>query len=221
MFKTCILKRRFFLFNDLGEAAEYLLQKKGVWVSGNAETFISESSVFDNDLLNFYCDGVGASYFVHKKTKVFPKKIPGCELWLELLKKCGNKKFAIIGSTDDVLTTVVHKLDSKNLVYYRNGYFSERDWLAVSDELKESKAEIVFLAMGQPLQEKFSLYLYDPKILYLPIGGSLDLFAGKVFRAPMFMRKVHLEWLYRLLIEPRRFKRYLKLFKFIPAYIKL
>lgn len=101
-----------------------------------------------------------------------------------------------------------------------DGYFPE-DGQAV-EKLRAAAAEVVFVCLGAPKQEYF---MHAHRIdsgarLMIGLGGTLDGIAGTVRRAPKWMQKLQLEWLYRLIREPRRFWRMLRLPKYIFAAMK-
>lgn len=101
-----------------------------------------------------------------------------------------------------------------------DGYFPE-DGQAV-EKLRAAAAEVVFVCLGAPKQEYFmqAHWIDSGARLMIGLGGTLDGIAGTVRRAPKWMQKLQLEWLYRLIREPRRFWRMLRLPKYIFAAIK-
>ena len=99
----------------------------------------------------------------------------------------------------------------------RNGYFEEDSENDIVNEINNSKADILLAALGAPKQEKF-IHKHSDKLkvkIAMGVGGSLDVLAGKVKRAPEFYQKAGLEWFYRLVKEPRRIIRVLRIPKFI------
>ena len=95
---------------------------------------------------------------------------------------------------------------------YRNGYFKKSEEQKIAMQISESKANILFVAISSPTKENF---LYENKLLLqnvnfiMGVGGSFDVVAGKVKRAPYWMQKIGMEWFFRLAQEPRRmWKRY-------------
>jgi len=94
---------------------------------------------------------------------------------------------------------------------YRNGYYTEQDEENIVQDIKNSKADILFVAMGSPKKEIF-LSKYSEKMevpFTMGVGGSFDVVAGKVKRAPMWMQRLDSEWVFRLVQEPKRmWKRY-------------
>jgi N-acetylglucosaminyldiphosphoundecaprenol N-acetyl-beta-D-mannosaminyltransferase len=101
----------------------------------------------------------------------------------------------------------------KIIAGYRNGYFKKDDERKIAQQIADSKANILFVAISSPIKENF---LYQNKDILkdvnfiMGVGGSFDVVAGHVSRAPVWMQKSGLEWLYRVYQEPKRmFKRYL------------
>ena len=95
---------------------------------------------------------------------------------------------------------------------FRSGYYSADEELSIASQIKASQADILFVAMGSPKKEiflnQYGKYMDVPFVM--GVGGSFDVVAGKVSRAPKLMQKTGLEWFYRFLQEPRRmWKRYL------------
>lgn len=101
-----------------------------------------------------------------------------------------------------------------------NGYY--KDEQAVVERINASRADVLFVCLGAPKQEYFMAnHRCELKVrLMAGLGGSLDAFAGSVKRAPQWMINCSLEWLYRLIKEPRRWKRMLRLPKFVLAVIR-
>ena len=95
---------------------------------------------------------------------------------------------------------------------FRNGYFSAQEEERVVSDIRKSNADILFVGMGTPMKEKFvkrNLVKMNVPVVH-GIGGSLDVVAGYVKRAPIWMQRLGLEWLFRLFQDPgRMWKRYL------------
>lgn len=100
----------------------------------------------------------------------------------------------------------------KVIAGYRNGYFEKNEEKQIAEDIADSGADILFVAMSSPQKEIF-VNKYK-KLMNVPfvmgVGGSFDVVAGKTKRAPLWMQKAGLEWFYRFIQEPRRmWKRYL------------
>ena len=149
-------------------------------------------------------------------------RIPGIDFAKKLLQESAinNIPVAIIGAKEDTIRKAIENLQKEinglNIVYYHNGYFQNDD--DIYNELKIKSPKLILVAMGSPRQEKF---IYNAKKtlnsgLMIGIGGSLDVWSGNIKRAPKFIQKLGLEWLYRTLTQPSRIKR---IFPTLPLFI--
>lgn len=215
------------LFESVNDAGKFFCKNRSIFhgalVALNAEKLVKlkyDSQLF-NELLNpcFYADGVGALMFVKGKYS----RVPGVELWLEILDRVADRNYTIciIGATEGVNSKAVEMLKARypNLIILGLNGFSNDTSYAKFVEL--NKPDITFVAMGSPLQENLISKLQRTKqdTLYMGIGGSLDVFVGNVKRAPKLFRKLNMESLYRLIVDPIRIFRYRSLFKFILLYL--
>lgn len=178
---------------------------------------IQMKDIIDNSILPVP-DGSGAVLgmkFLHGVSSIrldLPKTI------FELANEEKYNLF-ILGSSEDINKTAVQELKIKypniNIIGRHNGYFENEN--TIIDMLKELRPQIVMVALGSPKQEKFAAKLNKtlPNILFIGCGGALDILAGKITRAPKFFQDNHLEWLYRLVLEPKRIVRQ----KILPVYL--
>lgn len=143
-------------------------------------------------------------------------RVPGVEFMqkiCELAAHQGNKVF-IYGAKEEVNKNAVEILKKRYqelaIVGRSNGYVSEDQMSGLIDQINESQAEILFLALGSPSQEKwFTTHKHSLRYVKIcqGIGGTLDTIAGNVKRAPEIWQKFFAEWLYRLISEPKRIRR--------------
>ncbi|MFC4722898.1 WecB/TagA/CpsF family glycosyltransferase [Geojedonia litorea] len=175
------------------------------------------NSVNESDLIN--ADGqavVWASKFLRQPLK---ERVAGIDLMENLVVFAHKKNYKIFffGAKEEVVTNVVStyskKYSSNIIAGYRNGYFKKENEKDIALQIAQSGAHILFVAISSPTKENF---LYENKELLnsvnfiMGVGGSFDVVAGKVKRAPYWMQKCGLEWFYRLIQEPKRmWKRYL------------
>lgn len=152
-------------------------------------------------------------------------KIAGCEVGEALIRRLAETDYTVflLGGKPGVAEQAAAKLTEKypgiKFAGTRDGYFKkegeEND--AVIAQVNESGADVLYVCLGAPAQEKW-IYQNRGRLTtvnaLLGLGGSLDVYAGTVKRAPKIFIKLGLEWFYRLLCEPWRFKRMLKLPKF-------
>ena len=207
-------------FKSMNEAVNSILSKGGVMagvaIAVNAEKVISamDNSNVKNNLLNatlLYADGIAVVKTIKKKG-VENERIPGCELWEQLMSKASmmGKKVYLLGASEDTNLKTANKLNSlyglTNIVR-RNGYYdSEED---IIEEVTNNRPDIVTVALGSPKQELLIAKLREahPDAFYMGVGGSYDVFVGNVKRATKWIQKIHLEWFYRLILQPKRIFR--------------
>ena len=139
---------------------------------------------------------------------------------LGVLAETGGSAY-LLGSKPGVAELAAEKMLQKHpgltIVGMADGYF--KDETAVVEKINAAKPDFLFVCLGAPKQELFMVnhrHKLNVKLM-AGLGGSLDSFAGTVKRAPRWMIKLSLEWLYRLIKEPKRFKRMLRLPKFLWA----
>lgn len=160
-------------------------------------------------------DGVGTVIASKIKKTPVKEKIAGIEVMNEIIKKCAieGKGIYLLGAKKEILIrckeNILRTYPSINIVGINDGYFEIDSAQNIVDDIKESKPYALFVAMGCPRQEKFiSKYMEElPCKIFMGVGGSFDVFAGNVTRAPKWMIKLGLEWLYRVMKEPWRIKR--------------
>ena len=169
------------------------------------------------DIIN--ADGqavVWASKFLGKPLK---ERVAGIDLMQNLVKLAYQKKYKIffLGAREVIVNKVVkiyqQQYTPEIIAGYRNGYFTKEDEFAIASQIAGSGANMLFVAISSPKKENF-LNTYKNELknvqFIMGVGGSFDVVAGKIKRAPKWMQNSGLEWLYRLLQEPKRmWKRYL------------
>ena len=166
-------------------------------------------------------DGIGVKIALningHNATR-----IPGIDFAKSLLEESAlsNIPVAIIGAREEIVQKAIKNLQKQipglNIVYYHNGYFDNDS--IIYEELKVKSPKLILIAMGSPRQEQF---IYNAKKVLKPalmvgIGGSLDVWSGSIKRAPKIFQILGLEWLYRSISQPERFKR---IFPTLPLFI--
>lgn len=112
----------------------------------------------------------------------------------------------VIGQLEEVLPKAHPGL---KIVAAHDGYFCEDDEENIVDEIARAQPQLILIALGVPKQEHFIDRWQSsfPKAVLIGVGGSFDIWAGNIKRAPLVMRRLHLEWLYRLISEPWRWRR--------------
>lgn len=169
-----------------------------------------------------YPDGIGAILGLRKKGQGGAVKIPGCELWLDIIRAhYQDKTFYLVGGRDSVIEATVARLQQAfpgiRIAGWRDGYLTNDDEKAdLITDIALKKPDVVFVAMGSPKQELLMEEMQRAhSAVYQGLGGSFDVYTGQVKRAPAWWVEHHLEWLYRLLQEPTRIKRQIHLVRFL------
>lgn len=169
-------------------------------------------------------DSTGMELALRRQGYGHIKKMAGIEFSEALIERCSknNYKVAFLGATQEVIELLQKELKLKypeiNIVYARNGYFSDNDMPEITDKLKEVNPHLLLVALGAPRQEYIISKYREalPHTVMIGVGGSFDVWAKKVKRAPVFFRIFGLEWLYRLIKQPSRFSR---MFPALPLFI--
>jgi N-acetylglucosaminyldiphosphoundecaprenol N-acetyl-beta-D-mannosaminyltransferase len=150
--------------------------------------------------------------------KPLQERVTGIDLFVSVIERCAAKGYRpfLLGARQEVVERVVKILQTRypalKLAGWRNGYWMPEEEPSVVAEVREVRPDLLFVAMGSPKKEIFlkswKAQLQVPFVM--GVGGTFDVVAGVVRRAPRWMQKCGLEWAFRLLQEPRRlWRRYL------------
>ncbi|MGD8190318.1 WecB/TagA/CpsF family glycosyltransferase [Brevibacillus ginsengisoli] len=173
-------------------------------------------------------DGIGIVYAAKILDYPITERVTGIEL-LEGLMEQANKhewKVFLLGASPEVnkraSTELAHKYPNARIVGAIDGYFTPEEEAKIASEVAASQADILFTALGAPKQDVWISKYWDrlQVSLAMGVGGSFDVLAGTVKRAPSIWQKLHLEWLYRLMKQPSRWKRQLAIPRFILAVLQ-
>ncbi len=178
------------------------------------------------DLLT--ADGIGVVYAAKYLNKPIKERAAGYDIAKLLLQKISytdHKLFLFGGKPgvgDMAKKNIQKDYPGLNIVGVRNGYFGEDEEEEIINEINSSGADLLFVCLGAPRQENW-IYKNADKLkvrVAMGVGGSIDVFAGTVQRAPEFFCKTGLEWFYRLAKEPWRAKRMMDLPRFAMTVVK-
>jgi N-acetylglucosaminyldiphosphoundecaprenol N-acetyl-beta-D-mannosaminyltransferase len=163
-------------------------------------------------------DGIGVVKAAGLLGKPLPERVTGFETFMGLLQIANEKGYSIylLGAQDEVLQKTVAEIMTQfpnvKIAGAHHGFF---DWNDdhIPNEIQRTKPDLIFTALGVPRQELWIGQNMDKfeKGVFMGIGGSFDVLAGAVQRAPEFWQKMNLEWAYRLMKQPSRWKRQLSL----------
>ncbi|WP_163969568.1 WecB/TagA/CpsF family glycosyltransferase [Oceanobacillus halotolerans] len=172
-------------------------------------------------------DGIGIVKAAGLLKNPLPERVTGYDTMLQLLTLANEKHYNVflLGAHENVLQTVKTKIEINypgiRIVGAHNGYFNWED-NNIAESIKSAKPDITFVALGVPRQEKWiaeNLHSFKHGV-FIGVGGSFDVIAGTVKRAPAFWQKLNLEWFYRLLKQPSRWRRMLALPRFVLYIVK-
>lgn len=162
-------------------------------------------------------DGMPVVWASRLLGKGLKERVAGVDLFEALMKRSAEKGWRVflLGAKEDVVSGVKTLYEKKysglTVAGYRNGYWKPEEEAGVVEQIKEARADLLFVAISSPKKEHFlGRYQAEMKIPFaMGVGGTFDVAVGKVKRAPVWMQNAGLEWFYRFLQEPRRmFKRY-------------
>ena len=150
------------------------------------------------------------------------RRIAGIEFSHRMIEECAknSQSVALVGAKPQIVEKAKENLEKEisglYITYAHDGYFSNDE--EIINELKIRQPRLVLCALGSPKQEEFIIKAKQvlPNALFVGVGGSFDVWSGVVERAPEIYQKFGLEWLYRTVKEPKRFKR---IFPTLPLFV--
>lgn len=173
------------------------------------------ASVTSCDIVNI--DGMGVVWGARFCGHQVPERVAGVDLFRQLLAMSARQQYPVflLGATAEIVEKTAQVVQAQNpdlvIAGCHHGYFWD-DEAAVVQQISQSGARLLFVAITSPKKENF-INKWRDKLgvdFVMGVGGTFDVVAGKVKRAPLWMQKAGLEWLYRVIQEPgRMWKRYL------------
>jgi exopolysaccharide biosynthesis WecB/TagA/CpsF family protein len=163
-------------------------------------------------------DGISVVWALRASGQPAPERVAGVDLMARLLAIAGEQRLCVyfLGAKREVVTALVEtsrvRYRGIEIAGFRDGYFGPEDHEAIVQEIRASGAHMLFVGMPTPIKEswceRYRQRLEVPVIM--GVGGSFDVLAGFIRRAPRWAQAAGLEWFWRLLMEPRKlWKRYL------------
>jgi N-acetylglucosaminyldiphosphoundecaprenol N-acetyl-beta-D-mannosaminyltransferase len=173
-------------------------------------------AVLSSDII--LADGAAVVWASKLLRRPLPERVAGIDLMFGMFERGNERGYRVfcLGATEEISSTVEANLardyPGLTLAGRHHGYFTDDEAQEIADQIKASKADILLVAMTSPKKERFLakwMAHMDVPVCH-GVGGSFDVYAGKVERAPESWQKLGLEWLYRVKQEPGRlWKRYL------------
>ncbi len=173
-------------------------------------------------------DGVGLLWASRLYGDPLPGTVPGVDLMQHLLAECarGGCGVFLLGTTEENVELAARRAQKRysdlRVVGYHHGFFAHQEIRQVLRRIKQSEPRLVIAGMGVPKDQRFLVANFAelPPAVYLAVGGGLDVMARAVTRAPGLLRRLCLEWLYRLISSPSRWRRHLSLARFAAAVMQ-
>lgn len=170
-------------------------------------------------------DGSGVLLAAKRRGTPIPARVAGIDFGMELCRAAAERGFRVflLGGREGIASRAAENLKKEipglSVCGTYHGYFDRNgnENTTVLEKINRSKADILFVCFGFPIQEEWTLENLSALSSLQTIaclGGSLDVWSGTLKRAPMFFQKHHLEWLWRMLCEPRRARNVLKMGRF-------
>lgn len=202
---------------------QYIITKTPLHIMGVNAAKINELNQSDRmrNIVNscgiINADGASVILASRFLGKPLPERVAGVDLMEKLIALSEEKRYSIylLGAKEDIVKKTVDTLTKKypKLIIkgFRNGYFAESDWPCISENIKQSQPDLVFVGITSPTKEFLIEYLQTEGHVsaFMGVGGSFDVISGSIPRAPLWMQKCNLEWFFRMIQEPKRlFRRY-------------
>lgn len=222
-------------FSETFEKAKALLEEDKLSMIFTPNPEIVMAATKDEEFKNILnsadivtADGIGVVYASKILKNSVCERVPGFDLSLKLLEYASEKGKGVFffgskpGISDKAKENVEKTYPGLKVLGTENGYFKEEDEERIVEKINESGAEILFVCLGAPKQEKW-IYKHKDSLnvkLCLGVGGTLDVLSGEAKRAPEVFIKLNLEWFYRIVLNPSRWGRFLALPKFMFKVLK-
>ncbi len=203
-------------------------RENSIVATANAEMLMMATQDTElRDILNaaelVVADGAGTVWAANYLGYEIPERVAGADLVQEIMKISPRQDYKIFlfGAAPGIAEKVKLKAEEIypgiKIVGVRNGYFTAADEPEIIAQIRKSQADILLAALGVPKQEKFlSRHKSELNVpVSIGVGGTFDVIAGVVKRAPLWMQKAKLEWLFRALLQPSRAGRLIALPKFV------
>lgn len=173
-------------------------------------------------------DSIGVLWAAKRQGRPIAARVSGVDLVDRVCELSANKGYRIffLGAAPGIAETAAEKLRLKhpgcNIVGTRNGFFPPESDGVVAEEVAALKPDFLFVAMGIPRQEKFIAATQSiiRAGVAMGVGGSFDVFSGTVKRAPVICQRLKIEWLWRVLLNPKKIGKVMMLPKFVKYVLR-
>ncbi|WP_163655018.1 WecB/TagA/CpsF family glycosyltransferase [Listeria sp. PSOL-1] len=168
-------------------------------------------------------DGVGILIGAEKLGTPLQERVTGYDTLVGVLKEAQQKPLSLyfLGAKPEISRELKKRLlidyPGIRIAGMRHGYFNLEESEQIVEEIIQTKPDFIFVALGSPAQEKWIMAHLQrfSKGIFMGVGGCFDVLSGKVRRAPKWMIQMRMEWMYRLLSNPSRWRRFIALPKYL------
>ncbi len=168
-------------------------------------------------------DGIGIIIASRLRKNPLPERVAGYDTVQNLFQKMKDTSYTVYflgaapGVVEKAAKRMKHQYPGLKIIGSHHGYFQEKEEIAILNDIQEKSPDLLLVGLGFPRQEKWiAKYKNDLSVkVCIGVGGSFDGMSGKVKRAPVFFQQIGLEWFYRFLHQPSRWRRMLQLPKFL------
>lgn len=173
-------------------------------------------------------DGMGLIYASKFLNLGLQSRVAGIDLMAKMLNYLASTKGSayLFGAKNNIIEAASQNIESKypniKILGCSSGYFDDDEEQKIIADINEKKPDVLFVGLGAPKQEKWihkNKKILNAKVI-IGVGGSFDVYSGHIKRAPKIVQKSGFEWLYRVILDPKRFKRLIFLPKFIVKVLK-
>lgn len=199
------------------------INPEGVWLARTNEEF---RQIIEQAFL-VTPDGTGILWAAQQQGRKLKERVTGIELLEQICRRAAQQGWHIYllgakpGFAEEAAAVLQQRYAGLNIVGTDNGYFRDREESAIA-AVRQSQPDVLFAALGMPFQEQW-VYQHRHELgakLAVGVGGSFDVISGHVRRAPQLWQKLRIEWLWRLFSDPKRWRRYLVIPRFMAAVRK-
>lgn len=173
-------------------------------------------------------DGSGVLWALRRKGVHLEQKVSGVDLAERLIADSSSSGYRIYllgaepGVAEEAARRMTEKYPGSQIVGFRHGFFEPHEEAGIAQEIAATRPDILMVAMGMPRQERFIL-AHQGTVgapIGVGVGGTLDVFAGKAKRAPVLWQRLHLEWLWRTLLNPSKWSKLKNLPRFVAMVLR-
>lgn len=197
-----------------------------VTADANCLVLAKDDSQFASELAQaslITADGAGVVWALKRQGVILEQKVSGVELAERLIEASAREDTRLFflgaapGIAQEAADRMLAKYPGAKIVGFHHGFFGPDEEGTILSEIQKANPNVLLVAMGMPKQERFLLRNFDklPPLVGMGVGGTLDVFSGRVKRAPKIFQKLKMEWLWRSVLNPKKYQKLINLPRFM------